>query len=356
MNTKTNIRILILILTIIPIVYCNPVTQLDNSTDGNDDRWLIPKDEVVDGGPGKDGIPALEYPEFISANDVGFLSPDDLVIGIRIGNTVKAYPHNILDYHEIVNDSISDRFFALSYCPLTGTALSWEVENDGSNITFGVSGLLYNSNLIPYDRRTNSNWSQIFFQSVNGQRIEEKAKLLQIIETTWETWKLLFPDSLVLSTNTSYARDYRIYPYGDYKTSNNLLFSVNNEDSRLSRKERVHGIILGDKTKVYTIKSFSSGTTVLNEDINENNIVVAIDGVKNFAVSFIRPLKDNKILEFSAVEGKLPVLMKDDSGTEWDIFGKAVSGKYAGDQLTPATSFNSYWFGWAAFYPNALIN
>ena len=152
------------------------ITPIDNT----DTDWSIPIAEVLDGGPGKDGIPALENPVFISAENTTVLQDADLVLGFKNGDDVRAYPRIILDWHEIINDNIGDVSLAVTYCPLTGTGIGWDRNIDGNETTFGVSGLLYNTNLIPYDRATGSNWSQILNASVNGSLAGKSADLIHV--------------------------------------------------------------------------------------------------------------------------------------------------------------------------------
>ena len=152
-----------------------------------DTDWSIPTDDVRDGGPGKDGIPSVDNPQFSTAGEASYLSDNDLVIGMVNGTQVKAYPHPILDWHEIVNDELDGIAVAMTYCPLTGSGIAWDCELDGERTTFGVSGLLFESNLIPYDRKTNSNWSQMRLDCVNGPLQGQKINTFPIIETTWGT-------------------------------------------------------------------------------------------------------------------------------------------------------------------------
>ncbi len=319
--------------------------------------WTIPQADVFDGGPGKDGIPALENPEMVPAPNGIYLSNDDLVIGYVSGNDARAYPHDILDWHEIINDEVNGRPIAITYCPLTGTAIGWNREINGEVTTFGVSGLLYNTNLIPYDRRTNSNWSQQGLDCVNGDLQGVKIETFQVVETTWETWKKLYPDTKVVSTNTGFSRSYGTYPYDDYRTNhNNLIFPVEPDDSRLPRKERVHGIIMGSQAKVYPIDNMQQTVTIIQDVFNGTAIVVAGSKHRNFAVSFERTLEDGTILDFfSAFTGDGPVILTDNEGNRWNIFGEAVEGPRTGQRLTPTESFIGYWFSWGAFYPNAQI-
>ena len=333
----------------------NSVSSLGSNSSG----WLIPSSRVQDGGPGPDGIPSLDAPKFKSADSADDIGDEQLVVGIKIGDVVKAYPHNILDWHEIVNDRFdlpdSQQHTTLSYCPLTGSAMAWDAFADSSNKTFGVSGLLYNSNLILYDRETRSLWSQMLEQSVNGDVIGTIPDKRQIIETTWATWKAMYPDTLVLSRDTGFSRDYDRYPYGSFKTDDSIFFQVANRDSRLHEKERIVGVRVDDKTKVYPVHEFPEHTEAVNDEVDDVSIVAVGNSEKNFAVIYNRQLADGTVLEFSGVSDSLPVVMEDNEGNQWDIFGTAVSGSRAGEQLAKTDSYIAYWFAWAAFFPEAEI-
>jgi hypothetical protein len=329
---------------------CDTVYNADVSGD-----WLIPADEIFDGGPGRDGIPSVDNPQFTNVNNAPYLQDDDLVIGIKIGGMIRAYPHPILDWHEIVNDDISGQKTAITYCPLTGSAIAWKRQGVVSNSEFGVSGLLYNSNLIPYDRGSSSNWSQMKLQCVNGSLIGNEIETSRIIETTYKTWREIYPTSKLLSTNTGFGRQYGVYPYGGYKTNDDLIFPVGNEDNRLQKKERVLGLIAGGQTMAFVINSFSSEVSVENVSFGGEEFVVIGSSGKNFAAAYKRKLDDGTTLEFTFTEGELPLVMMDNEGTKWNIFGEAIDGLRAGENLMQTKSFISYWFAWAAFYPNALI-
>jgi hypothetical protein len=218
--------------------------------------WLIPTSGIRDGGPGKDGIPSLTNPEFQSPSRIDFLQDDDLILGIRTEGEIRGYPHAILDWHEIINEDIGDQRIAITYCPLTGTGIAWDRKINAQIYSFGVSGLLYEANLLPYDRETDSHWSQIRMECVHGDLKGEKIKSLPVIEMNWITWKMMFTDSKIVTSNTGYERNYGIYPYGQYKTSNNLIFPVGIVDERLHKKEIVHGIVINDKAKVYRFSDF----------------------------------------------------------------------------------------------------
>lgn len=323
---------------------------------GKQDSWTIPRDAIFDGGPGKDGIPALLNPDFIPAGEADYLEDDDLVLGFVSGNEARAYPHKILDWHEIVNDRIGEDYISVTYCPLTGTGIGWNREINGKHTTFGVSGLLYNSNLIPYDRETDSNWSQIRLDCVNGELKGTRIETFPLAETTWKTWKEMYPDTRVLSTRTGHSRDYGRYPYGGYRTDHDfIIFPVSNKDDRLPGKERVHGIVFSGQVRVYPFSEFENKIALLNDNLGGKNLVIAGSEKANFIVSFLNDPGDGTTLSFSAIEDQYPLIMTDTEGNKWDIQGRAIEGPRRGAQLMAAPSFMGYWFSFAAFYPGLSI-
>ena len=324
---------------------------------GGDSEWLISKSEVYDGGPGKDGIPSLTRPEFIEAGEADYLGDNDLVLGIAYGGEARAYPHLILDWHEIINDELAGLKIAVTYCPLTGTGIGWNRVINGTETTFGVSGLLYNSNLIPYDRESGSNWSQLRLDCVNGVWLGSEAETYALVETTWHTWKRMYPGTRVVSSKTGHNRDYGYYPYGNYRTSHEkLIFPVANKDDRLDNKTRVHGIINKGNAKVYPLDIFGDRVRIITDLFNENEFVIIGSNSDNFAMSFFTDPGDGSRLIFSAIQDEYPVVMSDQEGNKWDIFGHAVTGPRKDSGLVHARSLVGYWFSFAAFYPELVIH
>jgi hypothetical protein len=172
------------------------------------------------------------------------------------GESVKIYPHKVLDWHEIVNDESRGDKIVVSYCPLTGTASIWNRSIENATYTFGVSGLLHNSNLILFDRETDSNWSQMKQLAVNGDQISKVPEIIPYFEMTWEAAQKLSGELYILSDNTGTGRNYDDYPYGDYRDSERINFPVNVTDNRVSPKERVLGILINDSVKVYRFGDF----------------------------------------------------------------------------------------------------
>lgn len=331
----------------------NPNNNNPNNNNGNTvGSWLVPLSEVKDGGPGKDGIPSIDRPEFINPSEASFLNDDDLIIGHVYDGEARAYPHKVLDWHEVVNDEINNEFVTISYCPLTGSALGWKSKSDGERTTFGVSGLLYNSNLILYDRRSNSNWSQLRIECINGTLIGNKPEATKIIETNWKTWKALYPNTTVLSLNTGFARDYNLYPYGDYKTNQNkFLFTASPTNSALPNKQRVFAIIEENKSKIYQFSDFENGK-ILKDTFKEKEFLVVGNGsiINAFELN-----SEHANLTFNYTFNNSEAFFTDNEGNEWSVFGNAISGPRQGETLASSKSFVSFWFAVAAFYPNPEI-
>lgn len=328
----------------------------DNNISENNfsSEWSIPRTEIFDGGPGRDGIPALINPNVVNANDTesSFIKDTDLVIGYKNGNDIIAYSHSILDWHEIINDNVGDVSVAITYCPLTGTGIGWNRILNGSETTFGVSGLLYNTNLIPFDRQTNSNWSQILNTSVNGELIDTKIDLIPLFETSWKTWKTIYPNTKVVSRNTGFARTYGVSPYGDYNTNNNLFLFPVIKDNRLPLKQRIHTIIKGTKAKAYPFSAFAT-SNVIRDSFEGDAYLVA--GNNEFIVSFLLDDTTNT-LTFEYTYNNTESLLSDNEGNIWNIFGEAIAGPRTGQRLTSSESFMAFWFSIPAFYDTVIYN
>jgi hypothetical protein len=346
-------------LTIVLLSACGGGSSGSNPVSGPNtfSEWLIPTALIADGGPGQDGIPALENPNFESIQTISTVEPNDLLVVLLDGDQVKAYPHDILDYHEIVNDGSADAPFVMSYCPLTGSAVAWKGNPGDADPTFGVSGLLYNSNLMLYDRETQTIWSQLLETGVNGPRIRDQPESKRMFETTFETLQAMFPNAMVMTRDTGHIRGYDDYPYGSYKTDTRLLFRVGRQDNRLHPKQRVIGIHEGnDTSKTYQLGAFGSTTQVINDQFEGHSIVVVGNSSQSFAAIYSRELPDGTILNFTAITDDLPNVMQDDEGNVWDIFGRAVSGPRVGVHLAPTRSFVAMWFAWVSHFNQIEIN
>lgn len=200
---------------------------------------------ITSGGPPPDGIPPVETPTYVSIAEASKQWRDDVVVDtFTIDGQARAYPRIITVWHEIVNENAGGKPIAITYCPLTGSTLVFSGQlADGRTTTFGTSGMLYNSNLVMYDRATKSLWPQLFGAAVRGERTGERlTELGGALTTTLGRWKAKFPGGVVLSKDTGHTRAYGTWPYGDYDTASGVIFPVRATDGRFHQKKVVVGI------------------------------------------------------------------------------------------------------------------
>ena len=302
----------------------------------------LPTSDVQNGGPGRDGIPSIDQPQFSSVADVAFLQPDDLVLVLRRDGETKLYPHPILDWHEMVNDRVGDLKFALSYCPLTGTGMGWNRVLDGKETTFGVSGLLYNNNLLPYDRDTESLWSQLRTDCINGDRVGETAAVISLVEMPWRTARELFPDAQVLNRETGFNRDYSQYPYGNYKSDEALFFPMEPRDTRLPSKQRVLAVVGSSERVAFR---FPGGVDLVEHSVDGAPVYVYRDNARNLQVAFrsATPLSRTNDPQF-------PV--QDAQGIRYDVLGRSDTGA---QQLELPEQVMGYWFAIGGFHTDVAL-
>ncbi len=272
---------------------------------------LIPADDIHHGGPPRDGIPAIDDPQFLSAQQAR-LGGAERVLGVRINGMAKAYPIRILNYHEIVNDSFGGAGVVVSYCPLCGTGMAFSADIDGHTRSFGVSGLLYNSDVLLYDRQTDSLWSQILGQAVSGPARGTRLTLLPTAHTTWADWRNRHPDTLVLSEDTGHQRDYDRTPYTGYATSPRVYFPVSHEDRRYHPKELVIGLTLADRHKVYPFAELSKRGSPIKDRFAGRDLTIEFDSVH----------RTGRVLDAHGAE--IPTVI-------------------------------AYWFAWVAFHPDTEL-
>jgi hypothetical protein len=233
-------------------------------------QCTIPCGQIFSGCPGRDCIPPLDSPEMVPVGraELAYLNDQDLVLGVMTPEGPRAYPHNILWWHEVANVEIGEEAFAVTLCPLTGSGLRFNRRGfvEGQTVRLGVSGLLYNSNLIMWDRETESLWSQMRLESVSGPQIESPSPLLPVLEMTWLAWRTLHPGTLAISSNTGFARDYQAYPYVrggvDYRVNDNDTFASTDPppDSQFENKDLVFGVVINGTVKAYVWKTLQENT------------------------------------------------------------------------------------------------
>jgi len=344
-------------------VGCSDVTGTSGGTSGQvqgQASCTIPGGLVFSGAP-KDGIPALTDPVFVDPGDpvAAYPQPHDRVVGIEVDGESVAIPLGILWYHEIVNLTVGDLEVAVTHCPLTGSSI---VFNRGPlhGAEFGVSGLLYKSNLIMYDRgKPESLWPQMERGARCGPRAGTPLEMVPAIEIRWSRWQSLHPETRVVSQAQGYNFEYRTYPYGSYDEPDNpyLLFPLD-IDPRRPPKEKVLGIPLddpfGNRGIAFPFGEMAEAGNwgVVNEDLSEERIVVFWDAEGQAAMAYL-PGLDGQILRFRATADGI---VDEQTGSTWSVAGEATDGPLASRHLTSVPdAYVAFWFSWAAFHPQTDI-
>ncbi len=328
-----------------------------NGRGGDSANCIIPQDHIHVGAA-RDAIPALTNPSLFPADNVDFLRAEERVVGVNLDDGPLAVPHKILNWHEIVNVETedTDRRFAITYCPLTGSALVFDRDSvDGAE--FGVSGLLYRNNLVMYDRRSDESlWPQMMLQAACGTERPAQLPTKPVKDMTWEGWKELHPFTRVVSDSTGHNRSYNINPYGNYgNVGNNQLYYSMPEgvDNRRPLKERVLGIPVGEGGVAFPFNELDNGepARVIATTAGGQQVVIFWRRKWNTAVAFKIP--DTGPTSFYT-EGE--IIRDGDTRSRWNLEGEAVEGSLAGRQLPQiADSYIAYWFAWAAFQKETRI-
>ena len=275
-------------------------------------KYLVDPNKIISGGPPKDGIPSIDNPKYVTLQEADqWIEDNELVLGIIYKNVTRVYPLQIMVWHEIVNDHIAGDPILITYCPLCGSGIAYERTLDGKEVEFGTSGKLYNSNLVMYDRKTNSYVSQIDGLAIVGELTGTELVPISIDTVVWREWKAAHPDSEVLSQDTGFMRAYGKDPYGNYYENSFVLFPVENEDERVHPKTVVFGIEVNRVYKAY----------------KEDDLIL------------------NKVIEDTVNEVRIKV-ERDEAGIVM------ITNLDTGDEIVKEQDF---WFAWYAFHPETEL-
>lgn len=285
MNRTILIIIIIVLAAVAGFIVINSSNEqliTDNITgdveDGmNEEKHSVPLDEILSGGPPKDGIPSIDDPKFLSTKEGDeFLKDEETGQGLCIKGDCRFYPYQVLVWHEMVNDTVGGEPALITYCPLCLTGITFERKLEGKVVEFGTSGKLWRSNLVMYNRSDDpskeSYWSQVLGEAIVGEFTGTKLKIIPSSPVKYGDWKKLHPDTKVLSKDTGFSRVYGYDPYGDYYTSDEVGFGASFDDKRLHQKEFVLGIEVDGKFKAYHSPALKVGTT--EDEFNGQTIVI----------------------------------------------------------------------------------
>ncbi|MGD1994573.1 MAG: DUF3179 domain-containing (seleno)protein, partial [Anaerolineae bacterium] len=331
-------------------------------------RHSVPYEEIISGGPSKDGIPAIDEPTYIDIETADtWIGEQEPVVMVQLEDEARAYPIQILMWHEIVNDSLGETPVAVTYCPLCNTAIAYERTFEGQTLDFGTTGRLRFSNLIMYDRQTETWWQQATGEAIVGEHTGAQLTFVPATLISWSDFKANYPDGTVLSRETGYSRDYGLNPYEQYDDESDTPFLYRGPPTPdvLPQLARVLGVSLNGEAVAYQYDLLRQ-ERVLNDTVGGTPVVVlwtpgtasALDSSSvargrdvGSAVVFSREL-DGENLTF-VLDGE--AIVDETTGTTWDTTGQAVNGPRAGDQLAPVVSVNHFWFSWVAFQPETRV-
>ena len=323
------------------------------SHDDSGTKHTVPLDQIVGGGPPADGIPSIDNPKFLDITEADkYIEDSEFVLGLNINGDIRAYPLQIMVWHEIVNDVVGNVPVAITYCPLCFTNQVFErTLSDGNIVEFGTSGKLYNSNLVMYDRTSNSLWSQALGESIVGNYAGEKLERIPFDISYWKEWKELYPESKILSRDTGSTRPYGADPYGNYYTSNTVLFPVSNNDDRLGLKEIIVGLNFEEIYKAYKLQDIESNH-IINDQISDKS--VTLFSFYPFMSRAFDPVVNNTMLTFEYDKDRKIAIDKE-TKSEWNFDGVSINGDLKGTELSRLPYDQGFWFEWVAFHPETLL-
>ncbi|MGH9152081.1 MAG: DUF3179 domain-containing protein [Acidimicrobiales bacterium] len=342
-------------------------SALDDPDDHRLPAPLVDTDEIISGGPPPDGIPPIDEPKFQAVGTVDWLEDEEPVLALEVDGEWRAYPVQVLTWHEIVNDTIAGKPVAVTYCPLCNTAIAFDRRVEGRILDFGTSGKLYRSALVMYDRQTESLWTHFTGGAVAGLLTGTELRAFPMSTVSWADFRTTAPDdALVLSRDTGHSRDYGRNPYPGYDDVNTSPFLFEGEvDGRLAAKERVVGIESGGEA-VAVLTSALAEERVVEVELGGEAVTVwwkpgtasALEGRSVAAgrdvgaTGVFRSVLDGKKLAFTADGDRF---VDDATNSSWDIFGRATSGPLEGKRLEPVPHVDTFWFAWAAYLPDTSL-
>lgn len=330
-------------------------------------KHSVPYSEILSGGPPKDGILPIDAPQFIPVTEADeWLADREPVVFVQVNDEAKAYPIQILMWHEIVNDTVGGEPLMVSFCPLCNTAIAFKRTFDGTVLDFGTTGRLRYSNLIMYDRQTETWWQQATGDAIAGEHTGAQLEFYPASMISWVDFKSQHPNGFVLSRETGYSRNYGANPYFGYDDINQTPFLYDGTTpDQLPLMARVLTVELESTAVAYPYDILRE-VNVINDIVSSEEIVIiwaqgtasALDANVipdgrdvGATVAYSRVL-DDQVLDFEFRDGKIFDIQ---TGSEWNILGLAIAGELQGKQLAPVVSINHFWFSWAAFKPETKV-
>jgi hypothetical protein len=330
-------------------------------------KHTIEYDELLSGGPPRDGIPSIDDPKFISPEDAAeWLAENEPVIALEIEGDARAYPLQILTWHEIVNDTVGEVPVLVTFCPLCNAAITFDRRLGGEVYEFGTSGLLRNSDLVMYDRTTESLWQQLTGEAVVGGLVGQRLTFLPSSLVSFADFRESHPGGVVLSRDTGFSRDYGRNPYAGYDTIGRSPFLFGGEeDGRLPAMERVVNVTLENVDVAYPLSVLSEVGVIHDTQDGQDLVVFHTAGTSSAlsagviaqgedvgATGVFDPNLEGRLLTFAVDGGRI---VDEQTGSTWNVLGQAIEGALAGSSLEPIVHGDHFWFAWAAFKPDTIV-
>jgi len=324
---------------------------------------LVPRDGIVWGGVAPDAIPAIDDPVFEQASSVDWLDDREAVLVLQLDGEPRAYPIQVLMWHEIVNDEVEGRPVAVTYCPLCNSGVAFDRTVDGRTFDFGTSGALYLSALVMYDRQSESLWTHFDGKAVVGTLAGAELEVLPLSTVAWGDFRRAHPDAQVLSKETGYERPYGTNAYRNYDQFDGPLrgFFPGEVDPRQAGMARVVGFGDGDEA-VAVLTDHLAEVGVVDLELDGRPVVVwhvpgtasalhrerVADGDDVGATGVF--FTDGSVFSRDGEE-----LVDEATGTRWNVLGEAVSGPRTGERLEPVTHLDTFWFAWSSYRPDTAL-
>jgi hypothetical protein len=331
--------------------------------DTNLEKRSIDLSELIPGGPGKDGIPSIDHPKFVSQEDASeWLQGREPVISLEINGEARAYPIQILMWHEIVNDILGGKSVVVTFCPLCYSAIVFDSRVHGEMHEFGVSGMLRHSDMIMYDRITESLWQQFSGEALVGDYTGYELTIIPSQLISFDQFREAYPGAEVLSRETGHRRNYGNNPYAGYDDINNSPFLLREEvPDKISPMEKVIGVRTEQEVKGYTY-SITRVKRVLHDIVGGEPVVIFhVDGMASAldnrtiyrsrddgATGVFSPVLKNEHLDFEFRRGEI---RDKNTGSIWSVSGRATGGPLKGEQLETKIYGDYFAFAWLVFYP-----
>ncbi|MEM6282396.1 MAG: DUF3179 domain-containing protein [Chloroflexota bacterium] len=328
----------------------------------------IDYNDVLSGGPPPDGIPPIDDPIYESIDAASnWLNDESPVIAVEVNGEARAYPLAVLTWHEIVNTDLGGEPISVTFCPLCNSAIVFDRNVDGDILDFGVSGNLRNSDLIMFDRQTESWWQQFTGEGIVGVYTDTQLEILPSQVVGFAQFVAQFPESEVLSRETGHSRSYGANPYTGYDSTERPFLFRGDVDPRLQATSRVLAGFVGGQSVAYPFGTLNE-EIVINDVVDEREVVAlwqpgsvsaldqrSIDNSRDVGTAglYSRVLEDGTVLTFSANDDGQ--IVDDQTGSVWSPFGTAVEGELEGERLRQVVAGAHFWFAWAAFQPESIV-